>query len=245
MSLLLSSSSSGITISPGKGSLVITGFAAILGIAVMADTGAMTIASQAPTLNFTINTAPGTGVLVLTGLPPVLNSGVPVGQGQLTLNGFSPELNSRVLTGLGSVQLSSFSPSVGYGILSGQGSILINGFSPTIAVSTLIFPPLGAVFVSGFSPTADATINQQVLPDTGLAQLVGYTPVVDNGAPAPSPPPAVPSDNWSMGSDSRRAIPIQGSYGKFAGKEREVREKIKREDEEIVAIIKCFIECLS
>lgn len=240
------SSGGGVSVLTGLGTLIFTGFAVALSFTVAADKGDMTYTGQAPSLNFTINTT--TGQLVDDGFSPTVTVGNAVtatpSTGVVILTGFPPTLNSSILTRQGTVQLSGFSPGIGYGILSSQGNILVNGFSPVVTTSILIFPPLGAVSLTGSSPTVTATANQQVAPDTGLVEFIGYLPVVDGGAPPP-PPSTVSSDNWSMGSDSRRAIPVQGSYKKFSDKEEALVARIRREDEEILAIIKCIMQCLS
>lgn len=241
------SSGGGVSVLTGLGTLIFTGFAVALNLAVAADRGDLTYSGQAPSLNFTINTA--TGQLVDDGFSPtvIASNAVTIfpGVGVVVLTGSPPTLNLSVPIGQGTVQLSGFSPGIGYGILSGQGSILVNGFSPIVTTSILIFPPLGTVSLTGSSPTVTATANQQVAPDTGLVEFIGYLPVVDGGTPPSLPPPTAPSDNWSMGSDSRRAIPVQGSYKKFSDKEEAILARIRREDEEILAIIKCIMQCLS
>lgn len=160
----------GTTVTPGVGSLTVTGFA--------------------PTVSVTANqtVTPGVGVLTVTGLAPTIVIGTRVypDVGALTLTGLAPTVsvsNHQIVTpGVGVLTVAGFAPAVltGTTVSPGVGVLTLAGLAPTIAVTNhkTVTPGVGSLTVTGFAPTVTASNHQTVVPGVGALVVTGFAPVI-------------------------------------------------------------------
>jgi hypothetical protein len=138
--------------------------------AITPGTGSLAITGYAPTLVQTTNqgVVPGAGTLTITGYAPTLvqttNQAVAPGVGNLTITGYAPIVTRTANQ--------SISPSV--------GNITITGHAPTLAqtANQALAPGTGSLTITGHAPTLVQTANQGVIPGTGSLAITGYAPVV-------------------------------------------------------------------
>jgi hypothetical protein len=144
----------GTTVTPGVGSLVITG--------------------QAPTVSATAHqtVTTGLGALEITGYAPTVDiaaSGTKVdtGLGELTLTGLAPTLNitehQTVATGAGALVVTGYAPTLEttgpITVTTGLGSLEITGHVPTIQTTQpiVVSPEVAALSINGYAPTITVT----------------------------------------------------------------------------------------
>lgn len=106
------------TVTPGTGSLVLTGYAPILGFGITPSTGTLTLTGYAPVLN--LGLTPSTASLTLTGFAPTVtataNIAVTPDTATLTLTGYAPDVaaagSASVTPDTASLVLTGYAPTV-------------------------------------------------------------------------------------------------------------------------------------
>jgi hypothetical protein len=130
----------GVTRSPGAGSIALTGIAPTLNEASIRTpaAGAVSITGYAPTLLRPVDVAVAAGAIALTGLAPTLikNHIVQPGAGAIALSGQTPAIIAGANT---------FAP--------GAGAVSITGQAPTLNEQSIRTPAAGSVSLSGQAPT--------------------------------------------------------------------------------------------
>jgi hypothetical protein len=132
-------SSNSLTISPGVGSIILTGFA--------------------PTVTMDVTISPGVGAVTITGFSPTVTNNasgaltVNPGVGAVTITGFAPSvlIGMTVSPGLGGVTITGFAPTVtnnsgSLTVSPGAGSVVLTSFAPTISgqITPIISPIVGS-----------------------------------------------------------------------------------------------------
>jgi hypothetical protein len=187
-----------VEVTPGVGSLTLTGLAAavIIGTVLTPATGSLDLTGFAPTVTTTnhVTVTPSLGSLTLTGFAPTVTASnhqtVTPGVGTLTLTGFAPTIaaGTSAEPGVGSLTLTGFAPSVSVSdhqtVTPSLGSLILTGFAPTITAGsggggTTVEPGLGALTLTGFAPTISASDHITVTPSAGSLTLTGYAPSAD------------------------------------------------------------------
>jgi hypothetical protein len=182
-----------VTVTPGVGSLTLTGFApaVVIGTIIATGLGALTLTGLAPSVVVGTIAAPAAGSLSLTGFAPTVtatnNVTLTPGTGTLTVTGFAPTVaatdHQTVTPSTGSLTLTGFAPTATVNtILSPDvGALTLTGFSPTVTASDhqTASPGLGSLTLTGFAPTVTATDHQAVTPGVGSLALTGFAPSLD------------------------------------------------------------------
>jgi len=155
---------SGTTVTPGTGSLVLTGYA--------------------PTVVINTPLTPSTASLTLTGYAPsvVANTIVTPSTGSLTLTGYAPTVvvNTIITPSTGTLTLTGYAPVLDLGITPSTASLTLTGYAPTVAATANVSltPDTASLVLTGYAPTVTATANISVTPDTASLTLTGYAPDV-------------------------------------------------------------------
>lgn len=161
----------GTTVSPGVGSVLVTGYA--------------------PTVVQTTNqiVAPDTGSLVITGHAPtvVRTSGQTIapGAGALTLTGNAPTVIRTAH----------------HIVAPGAGALTLTGHAPAVLQTTgiTVQPGVGALVLTGYAPTVARTAHQIVKPAVGELTVTGYAPTISQAGPPADPRYARPQSDVSAG----------------------------------------------
>lgn len=95
---ILVAAAAGTTVTPGTGSLILTGYAPVLDIGLTPSTGSLVLTGYAPVLDLKLT--PSTGSLVLTGFAPTVAVNTPLtpGAASLTLTGYAPTVTATETT---------------------------------------------------------------------------------------------------------------------------------------------------
>lgn len=161
---------SGTTITPGTGSLVLTGYAPVLDLGI----------------------TPSTGTLTLTGYAPVLNLGLTPSTASLTLTGFSPTVvvNTPLVPGAASLTLTGYALVLDLGLTPGAGSLTLTGYAPNVTATAniAVTPDTATLTLTGYAPDVAAAGSASVTPDTASLVLTGYAPTVTATETAATPP---------------------------------------------------------
>jgi len=122
----------GLTVTPGTGSLVLTGAAPTIRRAALPSVGALTLAAQPPLFRKGALTA--TGLLTLSGQAPHPVKAALVGKATLTIAGFAPVFSKRLFLGIGAVTLTGFAPGVAtvFSFPVGTGLLTLTGLAPIV-----------------------------------------------------------------------------------------------------------------
>lgn len=91
-SFINETTSTSVTVSPGVGSILFTGYAptVVSNTAVAPGVGSVVFTGFAPSITSDTVVAPGVGAIVFTGAAPTLDITVAPGVGAMTLTGFAP-----------------------------------------------------------------------------------------------------------------------------------------------------------
>ena len=189
---IVSSGGVDVTVTPGVGSLTLTGYAGTLTADSSATPGvqALAITGLAPTVSAAFSATPGVGSLTLTGLAPTVTaaSSATPGVQALALTGLAPTVTgaSSADPGPGSLTLTGFAPTLtaDSSATPDVHALIITGYAPTVtassgAVDVTVTPGLGSLVLTGFAPTLSA--DASVTPDVGSLTLTGYAPTVSTG----------------------------------------------------------------
>ena len=189
-----------VTVTPGVGSLVLTGFAPTVSATqsqtVTPGVGSLTLTGFAPDVSAGTNAtaSPGAGSLTLTGLAPTVSatSNVTVTPGfqALTLTGFAPAVSATqsrtVSPGTGTLTLVGFAPVVStaapsendvrlYSVPSDANPNDVRLFNVG-GVSVGVIPGFGSLVLTGRAPTVSA--SSAVSLGVGSLALTGRAPTV-------------------------------------------------------------------
>jgi hypothetical protein len=143
-----------------------------------ADTGALTLAGQAPTVTASegVSIPVPVGALALAGQAPVAQHVIPIPAGALTLSGQAPTLSveAGVLLAVPSGSLTLAGTNVQVAFTGAEtGALTLTGQAPTLSVSTLtnIAVPLGALTLAGQTPALDIVTGGGVTRDIPVGAL--------------------------------------------------------------------------
>lgn len=181
---------SGTSLTPGAGSLALTGYA--------------------PGIDRTANQtlAPTAGNLTFSGYAPGITQGAsqtiaPAGAA-LSLAGYAPTLvqtaHQSVTPGAGHVLLTGYAPGVSQGINTaispGAAHLALTGYAPSMTQTAgqFIEPTAGRVTLSGHAPAIVRTENRAMAPLSGGLRWRGYAPQI-NG-----PVTSMRAEGWPSGS---------------------------------------------
>ena len=134
-------SGSGTNVAPGAGSLLLSGFAPVIALAVAISpaVGALTLTGFAPTVTVDRPVAPAVGAMTLTGFAPTLDKGILPGVGALTFDGFAPSItiDRPVVPTVGAMTFDGLAPSVAVGmaVTPDVGSLTFDAFAPDVVVA--------------------------------------------------------------------------------------------------------------
>jgi hypothetical protein len=173
------------TLTPGSGSITLTGQAAALTTSLAPGAGSITLAGQTPVLATAL--APGSGSITLAGQSPVLATALAPGSGSIALTGqaatVSISANQTLAPGSGSISLSGQTATVtataNNTLAPGSGSITLAGQSPVLA--TALAPGVGSITLSGQTATVTVSVNVVVAPGTGSIALTGQAAGLTRG----------------------------------------------------------------
>ena len=176
----------GVTVSPGKGALTLTGYAPTVTtpVTVSPSKGALVLTGYAPTVSLPVTVSPGKGALVITGYAPTVTTPVTVspGKGALVLTGYAPVVSSAVTVspGKGALVLTGYAPTVATPVTvsPGLGSLIVTGYAPIVSVPTIVSPGKGALVLTGYAPTVTTPAGVTVSPGLGSLIIRGYAPRV-------------------------------------------------------------------
>jgi hypothetical protein len=158
------------TVSPAKGSLVLSGHqpSVTVGFKVSPLVGHLVLGGKVPAVvtNFTVS--PSTGHLVLSGKVPSLQVGTLVSptSGHLVLGGKTPTITLAF----------TLAPAAGHLVLAGK--------TPTVTLTTALTPAPGHLSYTGHAPSI--VVGTVVTPLTGHLQLTGYAPDVSGASELPA-----------------------------------------------------------
>lgn len=144
------------TLSPGSGSLTITGQSPQLSMKLSPGSGALTISGQSPQL--TMKLSPGTGSLAITGQTALIGgvTSVSPGTGTLTFTGQAPALTTFLSPGTSALTISGQSPQLRMSLSPGSGALTITGQLATVSIvvngSNNLFPGSGTLTINGQAP---------------------------------------------------------------------------------------------
>lgn len=250
-----STTSDNKNVAAGLGALSLTGFVPTV-----------TIESAGSSYNGT----PGTGQITLSGFVPAVvtsdHQTVSPGVGAISLTGFSPSVqtpNER-RPGVGQVTISGFAATVSVSdninAEAATGSFTLNGFSPIVAIGVNILPGTGSLSVAGLSPAIAVSDNKNISPGVGELIFTGMAPsvtgvsswtldtsigdlILQGFAPLLT---ITQNVNSSPTVEKKRAnfpVLLTGYGIKLTEAERieDIRKRILREDEELLQIIKIFL----
>lgn len=187
MTLMVKNPSGGssTTVTPGAGSMSLTGLAPGLVIPSQASPGAgsLTLTGFAPSIIKPSAVAPGAGALSLAGFAPTISTAVTVaaGAGSLSLTGLAPSISASwaVGPGAGSLSLTGHAPTISYNtpVSPGAGSLSLTGFAPTITYDTTVTPGAGALALTGYAPEVELPpVNTDVPVGAGSLTITGFAP---------------------------------------------------------------------
>lgn len=157
--------------------------------------GSVTLTGPAPTVARTANQAltAGAGSLALTGPAPTVartaNQALTAGVGALTLTGFAPTVSQAAGTsltpGAGALTLTGSAPTVtrtaNQALIAAVGTLTLTGPVPTVArtANQAISVGLGSGALTGYAPTVvQASASVSLVPNVGQLTLTGYAPSV-------------------------------------------------------------------
>ncbi len=199
-------SSSGTTIAPGAGTVVVLGLAPTIEQpqALTPDLGAVVLTGFVPVISQPQTIAPGLGAVVATGFAPAIVQGSSLMPGLASIvvqglapsitqsTGIAPALGEIVCAGLpptiaqprtiapsiGVVELTGFAPSISQAatINPATGAIVVQGLAPTLSQPQTLAPGLGAATVQGLAPTISQSIS--LMPGTGQIIFTGLDPSI-------------------------------------------------------------------
>jgi hypothetical protein len=142
------------------------------GITVTPDKADLTLTGNAPTVSATANhrVTPSVGALAITGFAPTITvasqsiTATP-GKADLTLTANAPTVAVT--------QHQSVAP--------GKADLAITGFAPSVLVGIVTQPGAGALAITGHAPTVAVTANHLVNPGTAAIEVTGFAPTVSGG----------------------------------------------------------------
>lgn len=186
-------SGGGTTVTPGAGSLTLTGQAptAISPIILTPPAGALALVGQEPQLLKHLITAGDVGVLsyvggdgLVGGLEPPQNTQPQPSEGALVLAGQHPTVvattggNVTVTPSAGALVLAGQTPTtlVSLSVSPGAGALALAGQAPSILVSLTASPGAGALTLAGQAPTLLQSVFRA--PAAGALVLAGQAPVL-------------------------------------------------------------------
>lgn len=151
------------------------------------DTGALTIAGQAPTVLVNHLVQPGAGSITLTGHAPTVtvasgstDTAIAVPAGAITITGQAPTLviGSVVAPSAGSLVVSGQTPVVlrGTVVQPGAGSATLSGHAPSLLVNRIVQP--GSVEISFTGQAPIALRGDVVQPGAGSLTISGQAPSI-------------------------------------------------------------------
>lgn len=176
---------SGTTITPGTGSLSLSGNAPVLAASGLRVplTGALAIAGIAALVTQGTMRVPVVGALSLTGVAPVVTQGIPriPVAGALALTGNAPVVTQGTVRVpvAGALSLTGIAPVINSGgsssITPATGSLTFAGVAPSLTLGVPA-PPTGALALTGIAPTV--TLGDMRVSTVGALALTGFAPVV-------------------------------------------------------------------
>jgi hypothetical protein len=204
---------SSASLSPGAGSLGLTGRAAIMAFAIGLAVGALGLTGLAPTVSVagtgtTIAVpagavalsgqyvaptfgGPSAGALTLAGLAPaaVQDDPTPLGVGSLAFTGRAPTLQYDIRgdLGAGALALSGQAPSLRFDLVTAlpAGALTFGGLTPTVSGTGSVSPGAGSLTLSGAAPSLKVDIAIGL--PAGAVTVNGLAPtVVGTGATSPA-----------------------------------------------------------
>lgn len=209
--------SSGTTVTPSSGSLVLTGNAPTVTVpatTISAGVGSLTITGNSPTVSTPVTATPGVGSLVLTGNAPTVtvpNTTVAAGVGSLVITGYAPTITvpqaGVVYPDVGILTLTGNAPTItvpGVVVTPGVGSLTLTGNAPTISTPVTVNAGVGALTLTGNAPTIISPLS--ITPDPAQIILTGWAPTIVGG----------------IGVSSQGVVPAGG----VAGRKRRYRKPI-------------------
>lgn len=158
------------TLTPGAQALAISGKTPVVGVSLtlLPGAGALAISGKSPVLVFTNTLTPGAQALALSGKSPAVVYTFPSVSSNGALLGFGP---------IGSVPLGSVGAS-NLNVLPGAQALVITGKTPLLKPNTIQQPGHGALVISGKSPFVSYSGATVLTPGKASLLLTGHAPIV-------------------------------------------------------------------
>lgn len=163
------------TITPGAGALTLLGAAGSLGFKLTPGVGALAMSGFPPSVIRPTVITPGAGSLSTSGLGSVLDLGMRPGAGTLTIAGTSSTTAFSITPGAGSLSISGAGSVLDLGIKPAAGALALSGQASTTAFT--ITPGAGSLSMSGAAPRMDLGIK----PGAGALVIGGLSPTLSTG----------------------------------------------------------------
>lgn len=165
LSIAIKSASAGVTASPGKADLTITGFAPTASLPISTSIGKadLTITGFAPSITVSQTAAPGKADLTITGFAPTIlvSQSVSIGRADLTLTGYTPSILTSQSASIGKADLTitGYNPdtNVSQSISVGKADLTITGYNPSILTTQSAAVGKTDLTITGFAPSVLVT----------------------------------------------------------------------------------------